>query len=79
MIEVRPEQPEKALSPILFAPSRMVREVRLDKFLKIPLVIFAMPKVAEARLLQSSKAELPILVTELGIVREVRFEQPTKA
>ena len=36
-------------------------------------------KLTVVKLLQLEKAELPILVTELGIVRVVRPLQPSKA
>ena len=78
VIEVRPEQPEKAELPILVTPSSIVTVFRLEKPEKV-LSIFFMPIVREVRPEQPEKASPSIFFTEFGMVTEVRPEQPSKA
>ena len=91
MIEVRPEQSEKAYSPILVTelgimeflhPAIKVLDFVSIMALQLPLLSnFAFPSstIIEVRLEHSSKADISILVTEFGIVIEVRLEHSSKA
>ncbi len=77
-IEVRFGQSKNALSPILFTPLPMVREVRPKQALNAapPMLVTLLGMVTEVRLLQLMNAKSPMLVTLLGIETEVRLLQP---
>ena len=79
--EVRPEQPVKALLPIVITPSEIVIDVSpvQPENAKSPIAVTLLGMVTEVRLEQPVKALLPIDVTLLGIVTEVRREQSKKA
>ena len=70
MIEVRPEQPQKAPPPILVTELGRVIEVRPEQPQKaeLPILVTDSGIVIEVRPEQPQKAEPPILVTELGII-----------
>ena len=88
---VRPEQPEKAISPIL------VTEFGMTVFLHPKINVLDVVSIMALQLLRESymalvestfmlvrpeqpeKAPLPILVTEFGMTMPVRPEQPEKA
>ena len=90
-MEVRPEQPENARSPMLVTPLGII--VVLHPAIKVfdvvsiialqfsleSYFVFPCATVIEVRPEQFRNATLPMLVTLLGIVMEVRPEQPLNA
>ena len=75
VMEVRPEQPENASSPMLVTSSpNMISSI--DVNLLNELSIFLQSNVTDVRPEQPENALSPILVTLLGMVTEVRPEQP---
>jgi hypothetical protein len=91
VIEVRPEQPEKAELPILVTElgiieflHPVIKEFDSVSMMALQLFLlsnleFVFSTIIEVRPEQPEKADCPILVTELGIVTELRPEQPEKA
>ena len=77
IIEVKPEQPQNALSPMLVTLLGMVTEVREEQEQKAetPMLVTLFGMVTEVRDEQLKKASSPMLVTLLGMVTEVREKQ----
>jgi hypothetical protein len=90
VIEDRPLQPSKAYSPMLVTVFGIT--VLLHPVIKVLVFVsmialqlyresyfeFPLSTIIEDRPLQSEKAPFPMLVTELGMVTEVRPLQPRK-
>ena len=78
---VKPVQPSKALSPILFTASGIERSVRLAQFEKacLPMEIKEAGSDSEAKLEQPPNANLPMLSSPSGKLIAVRCVHSKKA
>ena len=86
-MEVRPEQPEKAFSPMFVTLLGMVVDwhptirvleavsIMALQFSRESYIVLPLSTTMEVREEQPMNAQSPMLVTELGMVMEVREEQ----